>query len=167
MENICISKDENNHDINTLNECIICLNNIDKDNSIELSCCKSTEFCKKCIREWVIEHNKHSCPKCRSKTDFLNTCTHNGIEIHNLEYYIKIYNLDHPSIYFSSPNEMETRYISYMSGECRCSMCILAKYYMCMCSGCCSKLIKINILHKNDKELHIDEIFSIIDIMES
>ena len=156
MDNTCTEK----------KECFICLNTINQENHIELSCCKSTECCKNCIKEWVIKHNKESCPKCRSTTEFINTCKKNNIEIPNIEYYIKIYNLHHPSVYFSSPYELESRNLSYISDACKCSYCTLAKYYSCMCPTCINKISKINILHENDTNLHLDEIFDIIDIMD-
>lgn len=49
-------------------QCIICQLIPDIDTCIEMDCCKNI-FCKKCIREWIIQDLNKSCPTCRTIID--------------------------------------------------------------------------------------------------
>ncbi len=49
----------------TLDNCIICFNNFEINDDIrKLNICTHI-YHKKCIKEWIINYNKSSCPLCR------------------------------------------------------------------------------------------------------
>ena len=157
-------------DINNKNGkyCFICSKKKKNEEFIKLECCNSEEFCKSCISIWVSSDINKNCPKCRSKEKFHNTCKKNNILVKNtIQYYLDLYNLQHPSEYFSSPQEMEEKNNKYINNICRDSLCYMAKLYSCMCSNCIKKLRIINTI-KNSAEgscLDLDEIITIMNII--
>lgn len=148
--------------------CFICCKKKKDKDFIKLDCCNSEEFCKDCITIWVGSDTNKNCPKCRSKEIFHETCRKNNIKIANtVQYYLDLYNLQHPSDYFSSPQEMEEKYNQYINNTCRDSICYMAKLYTCMCPNCLKKLCMIQSIKDSEhgSSLNLDEIISIIDIM--
>ena len=149
--------------------CFICCKSKHNDEFIKLECCNSEEFCKSCITTWVGNNNTNkNCPKCRSKEVFHNTCRKNNIIVVNtIQYYLDQYNLPHPSLYFSSPQEMENKNNEYINNVCRDGINYLAKLYTCMCPNCLKKLCMINTIKNSEhgNSLSLDEIITIIDIM--
>lgn len=167
-EEDCMKFIEDEITIKKKKTCFICCKKKNDQEFIKLECCNSEEFCKECISIWVSSNTNKNCPKCRSKDIFHKTCKKNNITVANtIQYYLNLYNLQHPSYYFSSPQEMEDLYNKYINNTCRDSLCYMAKLYTCMCSTCLRKLCTIQSIKNSEhgSALNLEEIISIIDIM--
>ncbi len=92
--------------MNNINECIICMNEINNDNFIKMECCNAI-FHDSCIKEWIISNNNtntdiNKCIYCKQNTKFYDDIISYTIsaEINNY-ILIDISNVEHYNSYNS------------------------------------------------------------------
>ncbi len=75
-----------------LNECIICLNNINENDQIIITECCANNFHKNCLYMWL--NNSNNCPLCRNIINVVNNNIFNNTNkssIDNIEISILLY----------------------------------------------------------------------------